>query len=98
MAELASRPGARRAWPSWSTPRGRVLRRALEGARGAGQERIAYRILYLEAPTTTWSTGTRPRGAAPAGPADRVVEGIRKERLMMESLRGDADLLIDTSH
>jgi UPF0042 nucleotide-binding protein len=26
-----------------------------------------------------------------------VVEGIRKERLMMESLRGDADLIIDTS-
>jgi UPF0042 nucleotide-binding protein len=26
-----------------------------------------------------------------------VVEGIRKERMMMESLRGDADLIIDTS-
>jgi hypothetical protein len=33
----------------------------------------------------------------PLAPADRVVEGIRKERLMMESLRGDADLIIDTS-
>ncbi len=33
----------------------------------------------------------------PLAPADRVVEGIRKERLMMESLRGDADLIIDTT-
>jgi UPF0042 nucleotide-binding protein len=33
----------------------------------------------------------------PLAPADRVVEGIRKERLMMESLRGDADLILDTS-
>ena len=33
----------------------------------------------------------------PLAPADRVVEGIRKERLMMEQLRGDADLVIDTS-
>ena len=29
--------------------------------------------------------------------ADRVIEGIRKERMMMESLRGDADLIVDTS-
>jgi UPF0042 nucleotide-binding protein len=33
----------------------------------------------------------------PLAPADRVIEGIRKERLMMESLRGDADLIVDTS-
>ena len=33
----------------------------------------------------------------PLAPGDRVIEGIRKERLMMESLKGDADLIIDTS-
>ena len=49
-------------------------------------------------PTRTWSNrfeATRRRH--PLAPADRVVEGIRKERLMMESLKGDADLIIDTS-
>src|SRR5207249_5078806 len=30
-------------------------------------------------------------------PADRVIEGIRKERLMMESLKESANLIIDTS-
>ena len=33
----------------------------------------------------------------PLAPADRVGEGIRKERLMMESLREDADVVIDTT-
>jgi RNase adapter protein RapZ len=47
--------------------------------------------------------GSRPGGPGrvairhPLAPADRVVEGIRKERTMMEALRGDADLIIDTS-
>ena len=62
------------------------------------QERIGYRILYLDAADDDLVNryeATRRRH--PLAPADRVVEGIRKERLMMESLRGDADLLIDTS-
>ena len=33
----------------------------------------------------------------PLAPADRVGEGIRKERLMMESLREEADLILDTT-
>jgi UPF0042 nucleotide-binding protein len=59
---------------------------------------IPYRILYLEAADQDLVNryeATRRRH--PLAPADRVVEGIRKERLMMESLRGDADLIIDTS-
>jgi RNase adapter protein RapZ len=59
---------------------------------------IPYRILYLEASDQDLVNryeATRRRH--PLAPADRVVEGIRKERLMMESLRGDADLIIDTS-
>ena len=62
------------------------------------QERIGYRILYLDAADDDLVNryeATRRRH--PLAPADRVVEGIRKERLMMESLRGDADLVIDTS-
>ena len=59
---------------------------------------IAYRIVFLEAADDDLVNryeATRRRH--PLAPADRVVEGIRKERLMMESLRGDADLIIDSS-
>jgi len=59
---------------------------------------VPYRILYLEASDQDLVNryeATRRRH--PLAPADRVVEGIRKERLMMESLRGDADLILDTS-
>lgn len=59
---------------------------------------IAYRILYLEASDGDLVNrygSTRRRH--PLAPADRVVEGIRRERLMMESLRGDADMILDTS-
>jgi UPF0042 nucleotide-binding protein len=59
---------------------------------------VPYRIIYLEASDQDLVNryeATRRRH--PLAPADRVVEGIRKERLMMESLRGDADLIVDTS-
>ncbi|MGQ0670372.1 MAG: RNase adapter RapZ [Actinomycetota bacterium] len=59
---------------------------------------IDYRILYLEASDEDLVNryeATRRRH--PLAPADRVVEGIRKERLMMESLRGEADLIVDSS-
>ncbi len=59
---------------------------------------MGYRILFLEAADEDLVNryeSTRRRH--PLAPADRVVEGIRKERLMMESLRGEADLIIDTS-
>ena len=62
------------------------------------QLRVDYRILFLEAADDDLVNryeATRRRH--PLAPADRVVEGIRKERLMMESLRGDADLIIDTT-
>ena len=100
-----------RRWRSWLTtgrartgghrgrrPGRRVLRRAFEGARGAQAGSVAYRILFLEAADDDLVNryeATRRRH--PLAPADRVVEGIRKERLMMETLAGDADLIIDTS-
>ena len=100
MAELASRPGGPARVAIVVDARGGVffgeLSKALEEL---DQERIGYRILYLDAADDDLVNryeATRRRH--PLAPADRVVEGIRKERLMMESLRGDADLLIDTSH
>jgi UPF0042 nucleotide-binding protein len=59
---------------------------------------VPSRILFLEASDgdlVNRYESTRRRH--PLAPADRVVEGIRKERMMMEALRGDADLIIDTS-
>ena len=99
MAELADRPGGPSRVAVVVDARGGVffgeLSKALEELK---QLHIAYRILYLEASDETLVNryeATRRRH--PLAPADRVVEGIRKERLMMESLRGDADLILDTT-
>ena len=80
-------------------PRRRVLRRAVEGARGAPQKLIATaRIVFLEASDDDLvSRYEATRRRHPLAPADRVVEGIRKERQILAQLRGEADLVIDTS-
>jgi len=99
MAELAARPGGPGRVATVVDARGGVffgeLSKALEELQGLS---IPYRILYLEASDqdlVNRYAATRHRH--PLAPADRVVEGIRKERLMMASLRGDADLIVDTS-
>ena len=99
MAELVSRPGGPTRVAIVVDARGGVffgeLSKALEELK---QEHVDYRIVFLEAADDDLVNryeATRRRH--PLAPADRVVEGIRKERLMMESLRGDADLIIDTS-
>lgn len=99
MAELASAPGGPGRVAIVLDVRGGVffgeLSKALEELR---ELEVPSRILFLEASDQDLVNryeSTRRRH--PLAPADRVVEGIRKERLMMESLRGDADLIIDTS-
>ena len=99
MAELSARPGGPARVAIVVDARGGVffgeLSKALEELKDLS---IAYRIVFLEAnddDLVNRYEATRRRH--PLAPADRVVEGIRKERLMMESLRGDADLVIDTS-
>jgi UPF0042 nucleotide-binding protein len=99
MAELAARPGGPVRVATVVDARGGVffgeLSKALEELKGLS---IPYNILYLEASDedlVNRYAATRHRH--PLAPADRVIEGIRKERLMMESLRGDADLIVDTS-
>jgi UPF0042 nucleotide-binding protein len=60
--------------------------------------KIPYRIVFLEASDEDLVNRFKTtRRRHPLAPADRVIEGIRKERLMMESLKGDADLIIDSS-
>ncbi|HZD78456.1 MAG TPA: RNase adapter RapZ [Actinomycetota bacterium] len=99
MAELVAKPGAPGRVAIVVDVRGGVffgeLSKALEDLKRLN---IPYRILYLEAADedlVNRYAATRHRH--PLAPADRVIEGIRKERLMMESLRGDADLIVDTS-
>jgi UPF0042 nucleotide-binding protein len=99
MAELAARPGGPARVAIVVDVRGGVffeeLSRALEDLQKLN---IAYRIVFLDASDqdlVNRYTATRRRH--PLAPADRVVEGIRKERHMMAQLRGEAHLLIDSS-
>jgi UPF0042 nucleotide-binding protein len=99
MAELADKPGGPGRVAIVLDVRGGVFFGELSKALLELEElSIPYSILYLEASDQDLVNryeATRHRH--PLAPADRVVEGIRKERVMMESLRGDADLIIDTS-
>lgn len=99
MAELAAKPGGPGKVAIVLDVRGGVFFGELSKALAELEQlSISYRILYLEASDEDLVNryeATRRRH--PLAPADRVVEGIRKERLMMESLRGDADLIVDTS-
>lgn len=99
MAELAASSGNPSRVSIVADVRGGVffteLSRGLQDLRAL---KIPYRILFLEASDEDLVRrfeATRRRH--PLAPADRVVEGIRKERLMMASLKESADLIIDTS-
>jgi RNase adapter protein RapZ len=99
MAELASTSGNPARVAIVADVRGGVffteLSRGLQDLKELG---IPYRILFLDASDEDLVNryeATRRRH--PLAPADRVVEGIRKERLMMQSLKEGADLIIDTS-
>src|SRR5919109_2911172 len=99
MAELAAGSGGPERVAIVADVRGGVFFSELsKGLEELKDLKIPYRILFLEASDgdlVNRFEATRRRH--PLAAADRVVEGIRKERLMMESLRGDADLIIDTS-
>ncbi len=99
MAELAAATGGPERVAIVADVRGGVffgeLSKGLEDLRRLG---IAYRILFLEASEDTLvNRYEASRRRHPLAPADRVVEGIRKERQMMQTLKGDADLILDTS-
>jgi UPF0042 nucleotide-binding protein len=99
MAELMGRPGGPGRVAVVVDARGGVffgeLTKALEELDHLAVE---YRIVFLEASDEDLVNryeATRRRH--PLAPAGRVLDGIRKERQMMAQLRGDADLVIDTS-
>lgn len=99
MAELANRPGTPSRMAFVLDIRGGKFFNELSQALGElGGGNTQYRILYLEASEADLVNrfeATRRRH--PLASADRVVEGIRKERPLMETLRGNADFIIDTS-
>ena len=99
MAELAAGPGGPSKVAIVADVRGGVFFSELsKGLAELKELEIPYRILYLEASDEDLVNrfeATRRRHPLAVG--DRVVEGIRRERRMMESLRGDAHLIIDTS-
>ena len=99
MAELTGRPGGPARFAIVVDARGGVffgeLSKALEELKRLDVE---CRIVFLEASDEVLVNryeATRRRH--PLAPAGRVLDGIRKERQMMAQLRGDADLIIDTS-
>jgi UPF0042 nucleotide-binding protein len=99
MAELAAATGGPERVAIVADVRGGVffgeLSKGLEDLHRLG---IPYRILFLEASEETLvNRYEASRRKHPLAPADRVVEGIRKERQMMQTLKGDADLILDTS-
>jgi RNase adapter protein RapZ len=99
MAELGSRPGGPGRVAIVLDVRGGVFFGELSKAlTELADFNVPSRILFLEASDEDLVNryeSTRRRH--PLAPADRVVEGIRKERTVMEGLRGEADLIIDTS-
>ncbi len=99
MAELASSSGNPARVAIVADVRGGVFFTELSrGLQDLKELSIPYRILFLDASDEDLVNryeATRRRH--PLAPADRVVEGIRKERLMMQSLKEGADLIIDTS-
>src|SRR5712692_5869832 len=99
MAELAGTTGSAGRVAIVADVRGGVFFGELsKGLQDLKQLSVPYRILFLEASDEDLVRryeATRRRH--PLAPADRVVEGIRKERLMMHSLKEEADLIIDTS-
>ena len=91
----AARPGSRSWWTPAAASSSGSSRGALAELRDLG---IDYRIVFLEASDDDLVNryeATRRRH--PLAPAGRVIDGIRKERQMMAQLRGEADLVIDTS-
>jgi len=99
MAELTNRPGGPARVAIVVDARGGVffgeLSKALEELR---EQRIDVRIVFLEASDEDLVNryeATRRRH--PLAPGERVIEGIRKERQIVAQLRGDADLVIDSS-
>ncbi len=99
MAELVATTAAPQRVAIVADVRGGVFFQELEnGLQLLRQRRISYRILFLEASDETLlNRFGETRRKHPLAEGESRVEGIRKERALLEALRGEADLIIDTS-
>jgi RNase adapter protein RapZ len=99
MAELVETTGGPQRVAIVADARGGKFFDDLANALNALRERrIATRILFLEASDEVLvSRFAETRRKHPLAPEDRREEGIRRERAIMEALRGEADLVIDTT-
>ncbi len=98
MAELAQRPGSSVQHIALVVDvRGRQFFSELtEALKELAQNGVDYRILFLTAGDDVLVRrfeATRRRHPL----ADRVIDGIQRERALLESMRAQADLVIDTS-
>src|SRR5438552_17849494 len=97
MAELATGGGPDRVAIVADVRGGVFFSELSKGLEELKELKIQYRILFLEASDgdlVNRFEATRRRHPLAAG---NVADGIHRERAMMEGLRGDADLIIDTS-
>ncbi|MGH2709705.1 MAG: RNase adapter RapZ [Actinomycetota bacterium] len=99
MAELVEAAGGPQRLAIVADARGGKFFGDLEEAfRELRKRRIAIRTLFLEAAEDVLVRRfAETRRKHPLAPEDRRVDGIRREREIMEALRGEADLIIDTS-
>jgi RNase adapter protein RapZ len=99
MAELVATTGGPQRVAIVADARGGKFFGDLEAAlQVLRQRRIGTRILFLEASDEVLvSRFAATRRKHPLASEDRREEGIRREREIMEALRGDADLVIDTT-
>lgn len=99
MAELVGASGGPQRVAIVADVRGGVFFKDLMGGLEAlRRRRIPYRILFLEASDEALvKRFGETRRRHPLASADTRAEGIERERAIMQGLRGEADLIIDTS-
>ena len=99
MAELVETGGGPQRVAIVADARGGKFFGDLANALGVLRERrIPTRILFLEAAEEVLvHRFAETRRKHPLAPENRRVEGIRREREVMEAMRGEADLIIDTT-
>lgn len=99
MAELVEAAGGPQGLAIVADARGGKFFGDLEHAlQELRKRRIATRTVFLEAAEDVLVRRfAETRRKHPLAPEDRRVDGIRREREIMEALRGEADLIIDTS-
>lgn len=101
MAELATLPGSKvnQVAVVCDVRGGEFFDDLLEELRKLKEQRITYQILFLEASDEVLVKRFKEtRRRHPLSEEGAIVEGIHRERRIMEQLRGQANIIIDTSN